>query len=59
MVNIKKDEEVIVYCGGDECTASRRAAEWLAKQGFSRVLYYEGGLKDWKKNSLPLVKVPS
>lgn len=59
MVNVKKDEEIIVYCGGDECAASRRAAEWLIKMGFKRVLFYEGGLKDWKKNSLPLEKVAS
>lgn len=57
MVNVKKDEEIIVYCGGDQCTASRRAAEWLVRQGFERVLFYEGGLKEWKKSSLPLVKV--
>ena len=43
-----KDVEVIVYCGGFECTLSTKASEMLLNMGYEKVLEYEGGLKDWK-----------
>lgn len=51
-----KSETVVVYCGGGECTSSKEAAKKLASFGYSRVFAYEGGLKDWSKGGLPLVK---
>ncbi len=43
-----RDEKVVVYCGGFECTLSPKAAEELTKLGFKNVWDYEGGFKDWK-----------
>ena len=43
-----KDAEIIVYCGGFECTASTNAADALSESGFENVLNYEGGIRDWK-----------
>lgn len=49
---LDKSKEVVTYCAGSECNASKIAAELLAKQGF-RVTAYEGGIKEWKAAGLP------
>ena len=49
---LDKSQEVIVYCAGYECNASRTAAEKLAAKGFN-VCTYEGGIKEWKQADLP------
>jgi len=54
IVNVEKNEEIVLYCGGKDCTASKRAAEILNKHGFSNVLLYEGGLQSWKESKYPL-----
>jgi len=46
---LEKDEEIVVYCASFECTASTAAAEKLEALGFTNVLDYEGGIKDWKE----------
>lgn len=53
---LNKHKEIIVYCAGGECMASRQAAEKLADLGF-RVRAYEGGIKEWtgKTSSPPTV----
>ncbi len=43
-----RDERVVVYCGGFECTLSPKAAEELTKLGFNNIWDYEGGFKDWQ-----------
>lgn len=45
-----KDHEVVVYCSGEGCTASRKAGEALTKAGFTNVRLYEGGMKEWNRN---------
>lgn len=52
-----KDEEIVVYCSSFTCTASKQAAEKLARAGFSKVSAYEGGLADWIEGGLPVVKL--
>jgi rhodanese-related sulfurtransferase len=46
-------QEIVTYCAGPSCSASRQAAEYLAKKGF-QVRAYEGGLEKWKEAGLPL-----
>lgn len=59
-VNVKKGDEIIIYCAGSDCASSKKAADILAEKGFTNLLLYEGGLKAWKDGSLPLEKlVPS
>lgn len=50
---LNKNLEVIAYCAGPQCDASRRAASILDSLGF-RVSAYEGGIEDWKKAGYPL-----
>ena len=53
MQEIDKNKEVVTYCAGYECPASRKAAEKLAAQGFNTCAY-EGGIKEWKEAGLPI-----
>jgi rhodanese-related sulfurtransferase len=49
--------EVVTYCAGYSCNASREAAEKLMRKGF-RVKAYEGGILEWKEAGLPLEPEP-
>lgn len=48
------DEEIVVYCSDEECTASEIAAEKLESSGFTNVFRYKGGKKEWSADGLPL-----
>lgn len=50
---LDKAKEVVTYCAGPECDASRKGAEKLAAQGF-KVRAYEGGIKEWKAAGFPV-----
>jgi rhodanese-related sulfurtransferase len=39
---------VVVYCAGEECDASEKAATKLEKAGFRRVYDYAGGMQAWQ-----------
>lgn len=53
----KKDEKIIVYCGGGECPASHDLAKRLVAAGYTQVYDYPGGIKDWTKRKLPTTMV--
>jgi len=46
-----KNKKIVTYCASFDCHASRNAAEKLEKNGFTNVLAYEGGIKEWQKKS--------
>ena len=52
---LDKSKEVVTYCAGYQCHASRQAAEQLQEKGF-KVHAYEGGIQEWKEARLPLEK---
>jgi rhodanese-related sulfurtransferase len=52
--SLVSDDEIIVYCTGGACQASRVVARQLARQGF-RVRRYAGGLADWSAAGEPVV----
>jgi len=45
----KKDHEVVVYCASMECESSPTAARRLEEMGYTNVVDYEGGMKNWIK----------
>tara|TARA_R110002073_G_scaffold325785_1_gene505174 strand:- start:2752 stop:3174 length:423 start_codon:yes stop_codon:yes gene_type:complete len=51
---VDKDKVVIFYCNGAACMgssiASKKAIEW----GWTRILYYRAGFKEWKENGLAI-----
>ena len=56
MGELDKTKEVVTYCAGYECSASIKAAEKLATNGF-KVKAYEGGIKEWVEYGLPIDKL--
>jgi len=50
-----KDTEIIVYCAGPACHASRQAADELTTMGYVNVRHYVGGKEDWMQAGLPVV----
>lgn len=53
MSELRQDKEVITYCSGPACGASKRAADWLEQSGF-RASHYAGGLEEWIESGLPV-----
>lgn len=49
-----KKEKIVVYCASFDCPASTKAAEMLQKMGYTNVVDYKGGLKDYKESGRPL-----
>lgn len=47
-----KNEEIVVYCKDEECSASSKAAEKLEKLGFENVKDFEGGLAEWENSGI-------
>lgn len=43
------DDEIIVYCSGDSCPASRFAYQDLTDRGYKNVRRYAGGIADWEE----------
>ncbi len=44
---VSKNQKIVVYCAGFNCTASSQAAERLEEAGFLDVNDYRGGTKEW------------
>jgi rhodanese-related sulfurtransferase len=51
---LERDEEIIVYCTGGPCTASKVAYERLEAKGFSNIKRYAGGLMEWEDLGYPM-----
>lgn len=53
-LHVGKEEPIVVYCAGGQCTASVKAAQKLTGLGYKNVWAYEGGTKEWKEAGFPL-----
>lgn len=53
---LSKGDTVVTYCSNFECEASTVAAGKLERYGFTKVLEFKGGLKDWKGAGYPTEK---
>jgi rhodanese-related sulfurtransferase len=53
-LNIPKTTPIFLYCymGG----RSAEAAEWIRQQGYTQVADLKGGIYQWQKEKLPVVK---
>jgi rhodanese-related sulfurtransferase len=51
-----RDMEVIIYCAGPACHASREAADELTAMGYSNVKQHVGGKQDWINAGLQVVR---
>jgi rhodanese-related sulfurtransferase len=48
------DAEMILYCGGG--FRSALAADNLQKMGYTNVISMDGGIREWREKSYPLIK---
>lgn len=46
-----KSMPVIVYCASQTCDLSHKAATKLLQAGFTHVMCYEGGMKEWEEKA--------
>lgn len=51
---LSRDTEIIVYCTGPGCVASRIGAELLREAGFTNVRRFSGGLAAWAAAGLAI-----
>jgi rhodanese-related sulfurtransferase len=51
---LSPDEEIVLYCTGGPCPASRFAYKWLEARGYRHLRRYPGGLADWEAGGYPL-----
>ncbi len=51
---ISLDDEIVVYCADERCTASQAAYHFLVSHGYTNVRRYSGGLSEWQAAGYPL-----
>jgi rhodanese-related sulfurtransferase len=54
LANLRKDDEIVVYCSNVACHASIALYHFLVDHGFTNVRRYDGGIVDWEAAGLPL-----
>jgi len=45
---VKPDEEVVFYCGGEDCFLAPEACAQALVWGYTKVYYFAGGFPKWK-----------
>ncbi len=53
-ISAGKNEPIVTYCANEECNASREAAEKLEQAGYTNVMDFTGGIKEWREHDLKL-----
>ncbi|WP_126456526.1 rhodanese-like domain-containing protein [Sulfuriflexus mobilis] len=51
---IKKGDEVVIYCNGESCLRSSKAAAKAVGWGYSKVYYFRDGYPAWKAAGYPV-----
>ena len=46
---LSPEDEIVVYCSGDPCPASKYAYHALEDRGYNHVRRYPGGVADWEE----------
>src|SRR5438105_14138011 len=52
--NIRKEEEVVVYCADYSCNKSILMYQLLDAMGYKNVARFAGGLVEWEREGFPL-----
>ena len=50
------EDAIVIYCSGGDCRDSQLLAAKLLKEGYFRLLIYQGGYPDWVAQSHPIEK---
>jgi thiosulfate/3-mercaptopyruvate sulfurtransferase len=49
---------LVLYCYGTDCVRSRKAGAQAARLGFRDVLWFRGGVQEWREAGYPLLDSP-
>lgn len=52
--DIKKDQLMIIYCGGPKCEQAEHLVDELEEMGFSSVFLFPGGMDEWRAAGYPI-----
>jgi rhodanese-related sulfurtransferase len=52
--SIPKDQQIVTYCSSPACNSSRRLAGFLTYLGYTKVLIYLEGYKEWEAKNYPI-----
>lgn len=52
-----KDALVVVYCWSKDCPASNLLAERLTAMGYTQVIEYQEGFKEWEAMGYPIIEL--
>ena len=48
------EDEIVVYCSGDPCPASKYAYHVLEERGYRHIRRYAGGIAEWEEAGYPV-----
>ncbi len=48
------EDEIVVYCSGDPCPASKYTYHVLEQRGYKHIRRYAGGIADWEEAGYPV-----
>jgi rhodanese-related sulfurtransferase len=48
------DDEIVVYCTSQDCTASKMLYQALEEAGYTNLRRYSGGVQGWQEAGYPL-----
>ncbi len=51
-----KNQKIMFSCGGPECWKSYKSAVRAMKEGYKRIYWFRGGIKEWLEAGLPIEK---
>ncbi|MFZ5981220.1 MAG: rhodanese-like domain-containing protein [Candidatus Zixiibacteriota bacterium] len=52
--HIAYDQPIVTYCSGEECDLSLHLARNLADNGYTNIMIFFGGSREWEKFGLPI-----
>lgn len=52
-----KNQLIVVYCAGVGCNASKNLATMLVKEGYTNVIDFHGGDREWKSKGYSMEKI--
>jgi rhodanese-related sulfurtransferase len=50
----KKDQLLIIYCGGPKCEQAEHLIDQLEEMGFTNVFLFAGGMDEWRAAGYPI-----
>ncbi len=51
---IKKDQAVVIFCGGPGCDQADQLAQIMVQKGYRNVMVFPGGMDEWRAAGYPL-----